>query len=294
MPEIQNDQSGVSEYAGFWCRFSAATWDFIIINIPASLIGLIIVLVFGLGGYINFNAAGNIISISFSLVIIVFITCMEGVKGGSPGKLMLGLSIRNERGELIGIPRAILRCIGKILSVLTLGIGFLMIIWTEKKQGLHDKIAGTYVVRLPNKRRKGLEVTGIVLGVLILLILPILLSLAFMAYFGVFLPNNSLPQKCTLPAGFSCVDFQTGADGVTRLEIRNSIGMDLKEFTVSIENECLPKNIELKNGQINEFKCAGIARKKGQKYSHEIEIKYTNSESGVSHTAKGLISTKYI
>lgn len=36
--------------------------------------------------------------------------------------------------------------IGKFLSAIILGIGYLMVIWNPKKQALHDKIAKTYVV----------------------------------------------------------------------------------------------------------------------------------------------------
>jgi uncharacterized RDD family membrane protein YckC len=42
------------------------------------------------------------------------------------------------------------RWIGQGMSFLVLGLGFLMIAFSREKQGLHDKIAGTYVVRLPS------------------------------------------------------------------------------------------------------------------------------------------------
>jgi len=58
------------------------------------------------------------------------------------------MRIVNEKGEYIGIPMAILRYIGKVLSGMILGIGYFMIGWDKKKQGLHDKIAQTYVVKV--------------------------------------------------------------------------------------------------------------------------------------------------
>jgi uncharacterized RDD family membrane protein YckC len=71
---------------------------------------------------------------------------MEGVKGGGPGKLILGLRVINEQGNYIGIGGAVLRYVGKILSGITLGIGYIMVAFTQKKRGLHDMIANTYVI----------------------------------------------------------------------------------------------------------------------------------------------------
>jgi len=51
------------------------------------------------------------------------------------------------QGNRITFARASLRFFGKILSVLTLFIGFIAIAFTAYKQGLHDKIAGTLVFR---------------------------------------------------------------------------------------------------------------------------------------------------
>ena len=123
-------------YGGFWIRLVAAILDGFIIGIPVSLISFGLLLVTGM------TSLGYIID----LAAIVFIVYMVGKKGGTPGKLILGLRIVNEQGGYIGIPGAILRYIGKILSGIIFGIGFLMIGFTEKKQGLHDYIAKTVVV----------------------------------------------------------------------------------------------------------------------------------------------------
>jgi len=125
-----------SEYVGFWARFLAYILDIIILGIPAGIINMIL-LISGL------DSLTSLVSIG----MIVLVIWMEGTKGGTPGKLVLGYKIVNNKGKFIGIPGAILRYLGKIVSGLILGIGFLMIGLTEKKQGLHDKIANCYVVR---------------------------------------------------------------------------------------------------------------------------------------------------
>jgi len=128
---------GVQQYAGFWIRFLAYILDGLILGIPTIIVSLVLVLV------------TKIPSLQYlvSLVMIVVIVYMDGTLGGTPGKLILGLRIVNEQGKYIGVPMAILRYIGRILSAIILWIGFLMIVWDPKKQGLHDKIAKTYVVK---------------------------------------------------------------------------------------------------------------------------------------------------
>ena len=125
-----------TRYAGFWIRFLATILDAVIIGIPIGLLQL------------GLAFATGIVSLIYllELAAVVFIIYMDGVKGGTPGKLILKLRIVNEQNQIIGIPTAILRYICKILSGIILGIGYLMIAFTQKKQGLHDKIASTYVV----------------------------------------------------------------------------------------------------------------------------------------------------
>ena len=124
-------------YGGFWMRLLAAILDSFIIGIPAIIIQLAIIFITGMQS----------LQYVISLALVVLVVYLEGMKGGTPGKLILGMRIVNQNGDYIGIPSAILRYIGKFVSALIIGIGFLMIAWDSKKQGLHDKIAKTYVVR---------------------------------------------------------------------------------------------------------------------------------------------------
>jgi len=62
------------------------------------------------------------------------------------GKRALDLKVVDERGERIAFGRATFRFVGKIISGLILGIGFLLAGVTARKQALHDLLAGTFVV----------------------------------------------------------------------------------------------------------------------------------------------------
>ena len=93
------------------------------------------------------------------LGVYFIIVCMAGViswlywslmessaKQATLGKMALGIKVTDLNGNRIGFGKATGRFFGKILSGIILDIGFIMAGFTEKKQGLHDMIAGTLVV----------------------------------------------------------------------------------------------------------------------------------------------------
>ncbi len=64
-------------------------------------------------------------------------------------------------------------------------------------------------------------------------ILVVLAAIAALAHFGVLAPSKFLPEKCTLPAGIYCADFNLGAEKTT-IVLLNSMGRDLILNSVSI------------------------------------------------------------
>jgi uncharacterized RDD family membrane protein YckC len=66
----------------------------------------------------------------------------------TPGKMLMGLRIVDaSSGGPVPLGRYVVRYLGYILSGLILMLGYLWIIWDPKRQGWHDKLAGTVVVR---------------------------------------------------------------------------------------------------------------------------------------------------
>jgi uncharacterized RDD family membrane protein YckC len=63
------------------------------------------------------------------------------------GKMLLGMKVTGYNGKRISFLKATGRHFAKYLSAAILGIGYLMIAFTRKKQGLHDMLAQTYVVK---------------------------------------------------------------------------------------------------------------------------------------------------
>jgi uncharacterized RDD family membrane protein YckC len=80
-------------------------------------------------------------------LIVLYYSYMESSKyQATIGKLALGMKVTDVRQQPIDFSKALLRNLSKYLSQLILCIGYLMIIFDDRKQGLHDKIADTLVV----------------------------------------------------------------------------------------------------------------------------------------------------
>ena len=62
------------------------------------------------------------------------------------GKNVMNLKVTDLSGNRITFIRAFFRYFGKYISTLILMIGYIMVAWTKKKQGLHDKMCGTLVI----------------------------------------------------------------------------------------------------------------------------------------------------
>jgi len=138
-------------YAGFWLRFVAAFIDGIILS-PVNII-----LMLALGVPILPDQAAqqppnpgaemlvNIISI---LVAWLYHSLLESSdKQGSLGKMALGIKVVDEQGRRISFGRATGRHFGKIISGCLCLVGYIMAGFTERKQALHDMMAGCLVVR---------------------------------------------------------------------------------------------------------------------------------------------------
>lgn len=127
-------------HAGFWIRAGAAIIDGIIVGIVSLVVRMFITAIAGK----NAEALSFIIEMLGSIAYYVYFEA--SVHQATFGKRAVGLVVVNERYERISVGQAFGRYFAKILSALILFIGYMMAGWTEKKQCLHDKLAGTYVV----------------------------------------------------------------------------------------------------------------------------------------------------
>ncbi len=153
------------QYAGFWARFAALLIDGVILAIPTGLVA--IVLIFLLGGFgmmVHMNPGDPAAARAFLATMIpIFFFAMLGfmilhwlyyagmessARQATFGKSIMSLRVANLDGQPISFGHASGRFFAKIVSgMIPFGIGYLMAAFTEKKQTLHDLIAGTLVLR---------------------------------------------------------------------------------------------------------------------------------------------------
>ncbi len=97
--------------------------------------------------YIGLWTTYDTISIVLTIIIGIFYFGFLTFKfGGTGGKLLFGLHVVGEDEEFISFGRAIGRYFSYMLSGF-LFIGYIMVAFTKKKQGLHDLICNTYVIK---------------------------------------------------------------------------------------------------------------------------------------------------
>jgi uncharacterized RDD family membrane protein YckC len=162
----------VYKFAGFWRRLVAYIVDYTIINIIFFILAIIVTIAFILGSLSgnsrNWMAdLANPAHLTFLVlpamvfyiaISIAYFTYFHGIKGRTPGKMLLGLKVLSTDGTLIGFGIAFLRSVGYLVSSI-LYIGFIWAAFDRRKQGWHDKIAGTVVVILPREN----QVAGLII-----------------------------------------------------------------------------------------------------------------------------------
>lgn len=132
-------------YAGFWRRFAAYLVDTMVLIVLYVVAAFIIEVIAP-----NAEDTSQFAGLSVFTLLITWLYFAQGESSrhmGTLGKRALSLSVVDESGQRLGFGQATGRFFAKFLSSILFCIGYLMIAFTEKKQGLHDKLAGTYVLR---------------------------------------------------------------------------------------------------------------------------------------------------
>ncbi|MTD31379.1 RDD family protein [Planomicrobium sp. YIM 101495] len=147
------------KYAGFWIRFCATLIDSLVLAIPLGAIqGFIIYRREGLSfdeltGFYSPETELYLLLGNLAVGILYFGLMTASKLQGTLGKLAFGLKVVGEDGGRIGFFRSVWRYLGYTPSTLLLFFGFLMVGIDDHKQGLHDKMAKTYVLGNPYNER---------------------------------------------------------------------------------------------------------------------------------------------
>jgi uncharacterized RDD family membrane protein YckC/predicted RNA-binding Zn-ribbon protein involved in translation (DUF1610 family) len=139
-------------HAGFWLRVVAIIIDWFLITVLTVIVVAIMILVGILPGDQPPGNAGQDEENAIILILVVlmwtYMTVMESSPlQGTLGKLALGLIVTDEFGQRISFGRAAGRNAARFLSDSTCSIGYIIAGFTERKQALHDLIAGCLVIK---------------------------------------------------------------------------------------------------------------------------------------------------
>ncbi len=149
--EINDNKNNEVKFAGFWVRFLALLLDGIVINAVMSFVYLL----FGKQHSFPFSSnPSGLAAFTASPEAYISMATQWGYNilmlrfhGATLGKMALNLKVVSKNQELDWVTIILRETVGKMVSGIILCIGYLMVAWDPQKQALHDKIAGTYVVK---------------------------------------------------------------------------------------------------------------------------------------------------
>jgi uncharacterized RDD family membrane protein YckC len=147
---IQFEHAG---YVGFRVRAVASLIDaFLVVLVTFPLLGAIYGWTFFEGRYDGYVHGPAYVLIWWLAPAIAVVSCWVW-KQATPGKMLFGARVVDaQTGRALSVGRATLRYLGYFLSTLLFCLPLLWVAFDRRKQGLHDKIAGSVVVR---SRRPG-------------------------------------------------------------------------------------------------------------------------------------------
>jgi len=184
VPATNTNISTSQDYVGFWKRF-LAYW------IDGLILGIITLPVSAAFGAFNFSAAAtthttNPVGSLFGFVIgaAYFIFFWVNQNGQTLGQRLLAIKVQKEDGQPIDIGTAVIRYIGYLISSVVFALGFIWIAFDSKKQGWHDKMARTVVVKTDGKSH-----TTIALVITVISFLLFIALIAAIVVGGLFLVN---------------------------------------------------------------------------------------------------------
>jgi uncharacterized RDD family membrane protein YckC len=136
------------KFAGFWIRSGAFLLDLIILVIIDVLVEFFLL---GIGTmYVRAFYWMYVLTVILEIGInVLYLTWFHVTYGQTPGKMMFRIRVIQMDGYPNGWKTVILREIfGRIVSMIVFCLGYIWVAFDFRKQGWHDKIAGTYVIKV--------------------------------------------------------------------------------------------------------------------------------------------------
>lgn len=134
------------EYVGFWKRVVAALVDSVLMML---IVGPILYSIYGREYFQSEKFIQGPADFVLSyLVPAIAVIAFWSAKQSTPGKMVYRAKIVDSRtGEAPSTIQYLIRYIGYYVSIIPFCLGLLWVAWDPRKQGWHDKLAGTVVVK---------------------------------------------------------------------------------------------------------------------------------------------------
>ncbi|MDD9995338.1 MAG: RDD family protein [Dehalococcoidia bacterium] len=128
------------EYAGRLHRFAAFIIDAIVVSVVIVVLDAI--------GVIDIGEPSATDQVLEAIISFGYYILLTAAFGATLGKMALGMRVVDESGRKAGFLKVLVReTIGKIVSAIVVFLGFIWILFDGNRQGWHDKIGGTFVVK---------------------------------------------------------------------------------------------------------------------------------------------------
>ncbi len=146
------------DYVGFWARVGASMIDSVVIlavTYPP------LYWIYGKGYWLSGSLIAGTADLLISWVLPITGTILFWVyKSATPGKMLIGALVVDARTAApLTVGQSIVRYLGYFVSVIPLGLGLFWVGWDARKQGWHDKMAGTVVVRANSLGAAGIRLS---------------------------------------------------------------------------------------------------------------------------------------
>lgn len=160
-PAVPDVESLEGQYAGFVTRMIAFVIDILIINVSVLVVTGVVLLILnffyqlymllpwaptGRAGNFSSWASGLVALLTLIFMLWLYPTIFWMISGQTFGKRIMGLRVVRMNGEEMTLARGLLRVLGYLLSALPIFLGFIWVIFSDKRRGWHDMLSGTCVI----------------------------------------------------------------------------------------------------------------------------------------------------
>jgi uncharacterized RDD family membrane protein YckC len=143
----RRERSVRSIWAGIATRALALATDALVVTVLfMTVVGVVALIASLVGGLHPQWLVGGLLSAGWVLVAGTYFVLFWSAAGQTPGMRLLHLRVRTAGGGGLSVSRSTLRLIGLVLSILLMFTGFIPVLFTERRRGLADFLAGTVVL----------------------------------------------------------------------------------------------------------------------------------------------------